>query len=432
MPMRTPVSRSNRPLTIAGTTTLPTATPAPARIVPAKSAAADGAARTRTPTRTGISASASVRSAPRRRASTGATGASRPKQRIGVLVTSPATAVEKPRSAAISSMTGGTLATGMRRFSPARTRPAASSAGNPLDALEPDVVLRERGRRPRRRSDVGELRKLKLHVEGVASLEPVEHRRHPPGEVLRAPDASQHLGRVPREARLVAVLEPGGERAGQDAHVGDREIEPLRARRRDDVGGVAGEEEAPELHRLDDEAPHPRDALLDDLATVQHPPLEREAPLELVPDPLVRPLVEVLVGAALEVQPRQGRRAHAVQREPALVVAVDQLVVRRRRLREDPEPAERILARELGQDTVRDRFAADAVVAVAAGNELAANLSSFAVVDEPDRRRSGLDAVHRDVVHLEEQRAARLDPGGDQVLHDLLLPVDGDRPAAGK
>src|SRR5919107_1142195 len=161
-----PVPRANRPLTIAGTTTLPTATPAPARIVPAKSAAAEGAARTSTPTRTGTSASASVRSAPSRRASTGATGASRPKQRIGVLV----------------------------------TRPAASSAGNPLDALEPDVVLRERRRRSRRRSDVAELRELKLHVELIASLEPVEHRRHPPGEVLRAPDAAQHLGRVVREA----------------------------------------------------------------------------------------------------------------------------------------------------------------------------------------------------------------------------------------
>src|SRR5215207_2775313 len=432
MPITTPVSRSNRPLTIAGTTTLPTATPAPARIVPAKSAAADGAARTSTPTRTGMSASARVRSAPRRRASTGATGASRPKQRIGVLVTSPATAVEKPRSSAISSITGGTLATGMRRLSPARTRPAASSAGNPLDALEPDVVLRERGRRSRRRGDVGELRELELRVEGVASLEPVEHRRHPPGEMLRAPDAAQHLRRVARQAGVVALLEPGGERVGQDPHVGDREIESLRAGRWDDVGGVPGEEEAPELHGLDDEAPHPRDALLDDLAAVQRPALEREAPLELVPDPLVRPLVEVLVGPALEVQPREHRRAHAVQREPAIVVAVDQLVVRRRRLREDPEPAERVIARELGEHTARDRVAADAVVTVAAGNEVAAELPSFAVVDEPDRRRLRLEAVHRDVVYLEEQRAARLDPRGDQVLHDLLLPVDGDRPAAGK
>src|SRR5829696_2549642 len=430
--MTTPVSRSNRSLTIAGTTTLPTATPAPARIVPAKSAAADGAARTSTPTRTGTSASASVRSAPRRRASTGATGASRPKQRIGVLVTSPATAVEKPRSSAISSITGGTLATGMRRLSPARTRPAASSAGNPLDALEPDVVLRERGRRPRRRGDVGELRELELHVESVASLEPVEHRRHPPGEVLRAPDAAQHLRRVARESRLVAVLEPGGERVGQDAHVGDREVEALRARRRNDVRGVAGEEEAPELHRLDDEAPHPRDALLDDLAAVQRPALEREAPLELAPDPLVRPLVELLVGPALKVEPRDRRRAHAVERESPLVVAVDQLVVRRRRLREDPEPAERVIARELGEHIARDRFAADAVVAVAAGNEVAAKLSSFAVVDEPNRRRVGLEAVHRDVVCLEDQRATRLDPRGDEVLHDLLLPVNRDRPAAGE
>ena len=58
---------------------------------------------------------------------------------------------------------------------------------------------------------------------------------------------------------------------------------------------VAGEEEPPVLHGLDHEAPHRRDALLEDLARVQRPALEFEPPRQLVPDALVGPLVEVLV-----------------------------------------------------------------------------------------------------------------------------------------
>ena len=37
-----------------------------------------------------------------------------------------------------------------------------------------------------------------------------------------------------------------------------------------------------------------------------------------------------------------------------------------------------------------------------------------------------LELVHRDVVDLELDRPAGLDPRRDQVLHDLLLPVDRD------
>ena len=39
------------------------------------------------------------------------------------------------------------------------------------------------------------------------------------------------------------------------------------------------------------------------------------------------------------------------------------------------------------------------------------------------------DALQPDVLHLEEDLPARVQPGGDQVLHDLLLTVDPDRAA---
>ena len=55
--------------------------------------------------------------------------------------------------------------------------------------------------------------------------------------------------------------------------------------------------------------------------------------MQLVPDALVGPRVERVVGRALDVEAGELGRAHAVQREAALVVGVDQLVERRRRPR---------------------------------------------------------------------------------------------------
>ena len=160
-------------------------------------------------------------------------------------------------------------------------------------------------------------------------VEPVQHRRHPPREVLGAPDAAQARLRVARRARRRRSV-PVGDRVGEHANVGDGEVQPLRAGRRDDVRGVAREEEPPVLHRLDDEAAHAGHALLDDRPLVQRPAGQPEPRAQLLPDALVRPLVERLVGPALEVEPRELRRAHAVEREAALVVRVDELVVRRR------------------------------------------------------------------------------------------------------
>ena len=56
-------------------------------------------------------------------------------------------------------------------------------------------------------------------------------------------------------------------------------------------------------------------------------------------------------------------------------------------------------------------------------------LLRLALVREPDRRRVRREASQPDVVDLEQDLAAGIQPGGDQVLHDLLLPVDPDRAA---
>jgi hypothetical protein len=64
--------------------------------------------------------------------------------------------------------------------------------------------------------------------------------------------------------------------------------------------------------------------------------------VQLAPDALVGPALDLLVRLALEVQAGELGRAHAVERETALVVAVDELFARGLDPRQDAEPAERV------------------------------------------------------------------------------------------
>src|ERR1700674_5305137 len=100
-------------------------------------------------------------------------------------------------------------------------------------------------------------------IERIAAIESMQHRGHPPREVLGAPDSLQAPRRVALQRFLAAGIE-GGEHFGQHADVVDREVQTLRARRRDDVRRVPGEEEAARTHRLGDVASHRRDAFLQD------------------------------------------------------------------------------------------------------------------------------------------------------------------------
>src|SRR6185503_3746695 len=104
------------------------------------------------------------------------------------------------------------------------------------------------------------------------------------------------------------------------------------------------------------------------------------------------------------------------EREAALVMRVDELVHRRRHLRENAEPAERICALER---LSRNRLPADAVEAVAAGDRVALQLAARVADDAADR----VDALDG---RVEVERQSALEPRVDQVLDDLGLPVDDD------
>jgi hypothetical protein len=82
-----------------------------------------------------------------------------------------------------------------------------------------------------------------------------------------------------------------------------------------------------------------------------------------------------------------------VQRHPALVVGVDDLVAGRRRLGQDAEPRERVLARALDERAGRDCAAAASVEAVAAGDDVAVQLAQLAVLPVADDGALPLQAL---------------------------------------
>src|SRR3569623_2252629 len=99
--------------------------------------------------------------------------------------------------------------------------------------------------------------------------------------------------------------------------------------------------------------------------------LVAEADRQLVPHALVGPVLDPLAQRDVDVIAAARFAAHAGEREAAGVGGVDQLVVARRDIGEDAEPAERVLARELLPDARREPAAAGPARAVAADDEAA-------------------------------------------------------------
>ena len=170
----------------------------------------------------------------------------------------------------------------------------------------------------------------------------MQQHRQPPRHARGAPYPAQCRLRIAVEIIRSAAAVELGQRAGQIKHVGHREVKALGAGRRHDMGGIAGEKQRTVAHRLRDEAAQRRDRLFDRGTgddAVGH--LPRTARLNLLPEPIVRPILEPGVEVALDVVAAQHRIAHRGQRKTAAVVAIANLGIRRR-LRHDAKPAERI------------------------------------------------------------------------------------------
>jgi hypothetical protein len=72
------------------------------------------------------------------------------------------------------------------------------------------------------------------------------------------------------------------------------------------------------------------------------------------------------------------------------------------------------------------------VKSVASGDDVAFDLVSIAVVHESHSRSGRFQLVDTYVGRIEKQRSPGPPPGSDQILDDLVLPIDCDRPAAGE
>src|SRR4051794_3798482 len=116
----------------------------------------------------------------------------------------PAAARARASAASASSMACSHARSPVASAVPPRARTAANSASDILQ-VEPHVVLRQRPGHRLGADDVVQLRALELGLERVALLEAVEHRGHPPGEVLHPPDALQAALAVALQPARVAV-----------------------------------------------------------------------------------------------------------------------------------------------------------------------------------------------------------------------------------
>src|SRR5690606_8878533 len=153
------------------------------------------------------------------------------------------------------------------------------------------------------------------------------------------------------------------------------------------MAGVAREKEPPEAQRLGDETAERRDALLERRSRDEpFAPLVVEPPLELLPEHVVRPVLDLVGQRDLQVVAASCAAAHRAEREAARAGDVDQLVVDRRRIREEPQPAEWIDLLVLANRILRHARAADAVEAVAAGDEVAIEAMLAAVLAIGDVR----------------------------------------------
>src|SRR5262245_61803113 len=108
--------------------------------------------------------------------------------------------------------------------------------------------------------------------------------------------------------------------------------------------------------------------------------------MQLLPDAHIRPVLDVVVGRTLYVEPRQCRRAHGVKRKAALMIGIDQLMLGRRGFGEDPDPPERIFAIIGRQRRGRNARPANAVKTVATADEVAGELDVAAAMAETNFR----------------------------------------------
>ena len=195
---------------------------------------------------------------------------------------------------------------------------------------------------------------------------------------------------------------------------------------------ITGQHQASEPHRLGNKAAKRGDALFQRRTGFQrlcH--LRRQAAAKFVPEGVVRPVLDLVVDIALDVIARAGHRAHRAQGKAARRVRIDNLMRHRPRVGKQAQPAKGIDFLIGGNGGFRHGTAADAVIAVTAGNQVTVDPVSDPVfgIGNPGVRR--VDIVNGDVGGLVNCFASRLVSHLAQVARHLGLAIGGDHLAIG-
>src|SRR6516225_9706079 len=204
-----------------------------------------------------------------------------------------------PMPEAVSATTTSCPAIAAARATASPTTPAPTTStciALPRSHLdrEPGVVLGQRAHRRFGARHVVELGALALAIEGVVAGVEMKQLRHPPGEALRLPDPPQTGRRIALERIAAAGAIELRDRAREHPYVRECEIHALRAGRRLDVGGIAGEKKPAVLHGLGHEAAHGGDTLLQHRALGEFA-RTADAGTQFLPDARVRPVLDVVV-----------------------------------------------------------------------------------------------------------------------------------------
>ncbi|MNN37459.1 hypothetical protein D3C81_1514090 [compost metagenome] len=199
------------------------------------------------------------------------------------------------------------------------------------------------------------------------------------------------------------------------------------------MGSVTEQEQLAVLHRLDHIAAQRRDALLQGRAS--HQPVGHflwQTRPEFIPEALIGPVFCLVGQRYLQVVTAAGQRALAAQGETTVVVGVDQLVIHRRRVGQQPQPAERVHALEVGENLCRNAFAGDTVVAIAAGDVVAVDAMGLPLFLVGDVGVFVLHPVGLHVFGAIDNRRAVGTAGLHQVTGNFGLAIDHDGLAAGQ
>ena len=178
-----------------------------------------------------------------------------------------------------------------------------------------------------------------------------------------------------------------------------------------------------------------RDALLEDRPLAQRPAVARSpGAVQLLPDAVVGPGVERIVGRALQVQPAELGERRLCMAKPRSWYAYSTSSRGRWRRCQNAEPGEGVRRSYSAQPlpagiAARETPWKPSQPATKSQRELGARAPPSVQVES---RCVASSVAQAHVVDLEVQGAASGEPCLDQVLHDLLLAVDRDRAATGE